>query len=90
MGSVIGDPIFTQAVPAGTAAGTYGPISVPVDFSTVPDGATDLLLVADPDNLLGSGPTVESIELVNLSPLEISGSFSDHSVSGDFKRRARF
>ena len=50
---VIGSPVFSRAVAPGSP-GTYGPIHVPQSaMASPPITAKDLLVVADPDDLLG-------------------------------------
>jgi probable HAF family extracellular repeat protein len=68
----LGSPILSIPLPAGTKAGTYGPINVPAPaFASPPAGATNLLLVTDPDNKLGNfDPTknVESLAVAGVVP----------------------
>jgi hypothetical protein len=65
----IGGPIqgTSRPIPAGTAVGTYGPYNVPESLlQNEPDGATNLVLVTDPNNVLGNfseGTNVRALTL---------------------------
>jgi hypothetical protein len=68
---VIGGPITgaSQTVAAGTTVGTYGPFNVPVSkLGTPPQGATYLLAVSDPGNILGNFDASTSITALSYNP----------------------
>jgi hypothetical protein len=51
----LGSPVYSRAVPAGTAVGSYGPFHVPAaTLGPPPQGAQYLLAVTDPLNALGT------------------------------------
>jgi probable HAF family extracellular repeat protein len=69
--TAIGGPIFST--PTQTAVGTYGPFTVPPKaMGDAPPGATYILAVADPTDLIGSFSTANNVAALSLPVLQIS------------------
>jgi Putative Ig domain/PKD domain len=64
LASVLGDPIFTESVPDKQAVGSYVHPIDPATLGTPPDGATNLLAVADPPS---DGKPIGEIDETNES-----------------------
>jgi uncharacterized repeat protein (TIGR03803 family) len=67
-GDVIGGPIFSQAVPAGTGAGTYSGHAEAANLGPPPADATHLLFVTDPSNVLGSSNGSTNVMAISCRP----------------------
>ena len=64
----IGSAVFSQAI--NKAAGTYGPITAAIDFSTAPADATKLICVADPNKVadeMDEGNDTDALDLPDIS-----------------------
>jgi probable HAF family extracellular repeat protein len=76
----IGGAVFTQDVPQGSASGKIGPVHV--DLNTPPDNAKYLLLVTDPDNILGNFSQSTNVVAAALSGVTVQSLVISTSPSG--------
>ena len=81
---VLGGPVTTQSVLAGTTAGSYGPFNIPLSaLGAPPQGANYLLAVSDPGDLLGNFDPVANVVALafNATTTEAASATATFSVS---------
>jgi len=74
----------TTDIPVGMAVGTYGPFHVDAaTLGTPPDGATHLLAVTDPENLVGNFSEANNVKALNALPDIVLNAPNDKATTTD-------
>jgi hypothetical protein len=85
---VKGGPVYSKDIPAGTATGSYGPFNVSAAaLGQPPDGAKYLLVVTDPNNVLGNfdpSKNVQALAVPDLAAESLSWHTTQADVSSTF------